>query len=104
MAACEVFPPPSPLACQLIELPEWAVVPAARTYSTSESSVLQLRFFRSIQAERLQRATPRENLIEHGADITIRNNKGQTVVEAAKEKGPLRQEALRKAIEKLKKQ
>lgn len=37
--------------------------------------------------------------IEHGADLTIRNNKGKTVKEAAKEKGPLRQEALRKAIQ-----
>jgi len=37
--------------------------------------------------------------IEHGADLTIRNNKGKTVMEAAKEKGPLRQEALRKAIQ-----
>jgi len=39
--------------------------------------------------------------IEHGADLTIRNNKGETIMEAAKEKGPLREEALRKAIEKL---
>jgi hypothetical protein len=38
-------------------------------------------------------------LIEHGADLTIHNNKGKTVMEAAKEKGPLRQEALRKAIQ-----
>ena len=30
-----------------------------------------LRFFRSLQAERLQRATPRENLIEHGADSRL---------------------------------
>jgi ankyrin repeat protein len=37
--------------------------------------------------------------IEHGADLTIRNNKGKTVMEAAKEKGPLRQEALRNAIQ-----
>jgi hypothetical protein len=37
--------------------------------------------------------------IEHGADLTIRNNKGKTVMDAAKEKGPLRQEALRKAIQ-----
>lgn len=37
--------------------------------------------------------------IEHGADLTIRNNKGETAMEAAKEKGPLRQEALRKAIQ-----
>lgn len=39
--------------------------------------------------------------IEHGADLTIRNNKGETVVEAAGAKGPQRQEALRRAIEKL---
>lgn len=39
--------------------------------------------------------------IEHGADLTIRNNNRETVVEAAKEKGPRRQEALRKAIQKL---
>ena len=39
--------------------------------------------------------------IGHGADLTIRNNKGQTVVEAATGKGPARQEALRKAIQKL---
>jgi len=38
---------------------------------------------------------------EHGADLTIRNNKGQTVVDAAKSKGPQRQEVLRKAIENL---
>ena len=37
--------------------------------------------------------------IEHGADLTIRNNKGKTVTEAAKERGPLRQDALRKAIQ-----
>jgi hypothetical protein len=39
--------------------------------------------------------------IEHGADLTIRNNKGQTVIDAAKAKGPQRQEVLRKAIENL---
>ena len=39
--------------------------------------------------------------IERGADLAIRNNKGQTVLEAAKEKGLQRQEALRKAIQKL---
>jgi ankyrin repeat protein len=39
--------------------------------------------------------------MEHGADLTIRNNKGQTVFEAAKRHGPLREEALRKATEKL---
>jgi ankyrin repeat protein len=38
-------------------------------------------------------------LIEHGADLSILNNKGQTVLEAASIHGPLRQEALRKAIE-----
>lgn len=38
--------------------------------------------------------------IEHGADLTVRNN-GETVMEAAKEKGSQRQEALRKATEKL---
>lgn len=39
--------------------------------------------------------------IEHGADLTIRNNKGKTVMQAAEEEGPARQEALRKAIQKL---
>lgn len=39
--------------------------------------------------------------IEHGADLTIRNNEGRTVMEAAKEKGPVREEALRKAIQNL---
>jgi ankyrin repeat protein len=39
--------------------------------------------------------------IEHGADLTIRNKKGETVMEAAKKQGPARQEALRKAIQKL---
>jgi len=39
--------------------------------------------------------------IKHGADLTIRNNEGETVTEAAERKGPLRQEALRKAIQKL---
>lgn len=38
--------------------------------------------------------------IAHGADLTIRNKKGQTVMEAAKIHGPLREEALRKAIQK----
>ena len=38
--------------------------------------------------------------IEHGADLSIRNNKGEDVVQAAREKGPARQEALRKALEK----
>jgi len=37
--------------------------------------------------------------VEHGADLTIRNNKGKTVMEASKEKGHLRQEALRKATQ-----
>ena len=36
--------------------------------------------------------------IAHGADLTIRNNKGETVMEAAKKKGPAREEALRKAM------
>jgi hypothetical protein len=31
-------------------------------------------------------------LIEHSADLTSRNNKGQTVIDAAKAKGPQRQE------------
>ena len=39
--------------------------------------------------------------IEHGADLTILNNKGETVMDAAKRRGPLRQEALRKAIQEL---
>jgi hypothetical protein len=34
-------------------------------------------------------------IIEHGADQTIRSIKGKTMMETAKEKGPLRQEALR---------
>jgi ankyrin repeat protein len=37
--------------------------------------------------------------IAHGADLSIRDNKGRTVFEAAAEHGPLREEALRKAIE-----
>lgn len=37
--------------------------------------------------------------IEHGADLSIRNKKGETVVQAAQGKGPLRQEALRKAMQ-----
>ena len=36
--------------------------------------------------------------IAHGADLTIRNKNNKTVVEAAEEEGPIRQEALRKAI------
>jgi hypothetical protein len=39
--------------------------------------------------------------IEHGADLTIRNSKNETVMDAAKGKGPLREEALRKAVQKL---
>ncbi|MGO9641818.1 MAG: ankyrin repeat domain-containing protein [Candidatus Acidiferrales bacterium] len=42
-----------------------------------------------------------ELFIAHGADLTIRNKKGETVMEAAEKDGPLRQEALRKAIQKL---
>src|SRR5262245_25204440 len=32
VAACELFPTPSPLACELIELREWAGLPAARQH------------------------------------------------------------------------
>jgi ankyrin repeat protein len=39
--------------------------------------------------------------IEHGADLAIRNNKGQTVVGSAGESGPSREEALRKALQKM---
>jgi len=39
--------------------------------------------------------------IEHGADLRICNNKGETVMEAAKARGPSRQEVLSKAIQKL---
>ncbi|HTC63570.1 MAG TPA: ankyrin repeat domain-containing protein [Candidatus Saccharimonadales bacterium] len=39
--------------------------------------------------------------IAHGADLSIRNKKGESVLEAAKVHGPVRQELLRKAIEKL---
>jgi ankyrin repeat protein len=39
--------------------------------------------------------------IEHGADLSIRNNKGQTIVDSAGEGGPSRQEALRKALQKM---
>jgi ankyrin repeat protein len=42
--------------------------------------------------------------IAHGADLTIRDKKGKTVFQAVKMKGPLRQEALRKAVEQLEKQ
>ena len=41
--------------------------------------------------------------IAHGADLTVRNKKGKSVFQAAKEGGPLRQEALRKAVQELKK-
>jgi ankyrin repeat protein len=37
--------------------------------------------------------------IRYGANLGIRNKMGQTVLEAAKEKGPIREETLRKAIE-----
>jgi len=39
--------------------------------------------------------------IEHGADLSIRNNKGEDVVEAAKERGPARMEALNRALQSL---
>jgi ankyrin repeat protein len=39
--------------------------------------------------------------VEHGADLTIRNNKGETAYEAATVRGPARQEALRVAMENL---
>jgi len=38
--------------------------------------------------------------IQHGADLTIPDNEGRTVFDAAKGKGPLRQEALRIAVQK----
>ena len=38
-------------------------------------------------------------LIKHGADLTIRNKKGETVIQAAESKGPLRQKALRQAVQ-----
>jgi ankyrin repeat protein len=38
--------------------------------------------------------------IQHGADLTIQDNEGRTVFDAAKGKGPLRQEALRIAVQK----
>jgi ankyrin repeat protein len=38
--------------------------------------------------------------IQHGADLTIQDNDGRTVFDAAKGKGPLRQEALRVAVQK----
>lgn len=37
--------------------------------------------------------------MKYGADLGIRNAKGETVAEAAQSKGPLRQEALRKAMQ-----
>jgi ankyrin repeat protein len=40
--------------------------------------------------------------IEHCSDLTIRNNKGETVIAAAKKKGPSRQKTLREAISNLK--
>lgn len=39
--------------------------------------------------------------IGHGAGLTIRNQKGETVIEAAKDHGPDREESLRQAILKL---
>jgi hypothetical protein len=39
--------------------------------------------------------------IELGADLTIRNRKGETVIEAAKDHGPDEEAALGKAILKL---
>lgn len=39
-----------------------------------------------------------ESRFEHGADLRIRNNKCETVIEAADKKGPLFEEALREAI------
>lgn len=39
--------------------------------------------------------------LAYGADLTIRNKKGETVIDATKRKRPVRQEALRVAIEKL---
>lgn len=39
--------------------------------------------------------------LAHGADLNIRNNEGLTVLDAAKDKGPARQEALRKAIQEM---
>jgi ankyrin repeat protein len=41
--------------------------------------------------------------IQQGADLTIRDNDGKSVFEAAKESGPAREEALRKAVQKLSK-
>lgn len=37
--------------------------------------------------------------IKYGADLSIRNKKGQTILEVAQSKGPMRQEALRKALQ-----
>lgn len=38
--------------------------------------------------------------IKHGADLTIRNKKGQTVLEADRENGGIMQQALREGIDK----
>jgi hypothetical protein len=43
-----------------------------------------------------------EDLLKLGADLTIHNNKGETVLEAAKERGPDREKAHHNAIEKSK--
>jgi ankyrin repeat protein len=40
-------------------------------------------------------------LIAHGADLTIRNKRGQTVMEASRMAGSERQEALRRAMQSL---
>jgi ankyrin repeat protein len=40
-------------------------------------------------------------LIELGADLSIRTNKGETVMGTAKQSGPLRLEALRRALDRL---
>ena len=37
--------------------------------------------------------------IAHGADLSIRDNKGESVIEAAEKRGPLRVEALQKAMQ-----
>jgi ankyrin repeat protein len=42
--------------------------------------------------------------LKHGADVSIRSNKGETVAEAAERQGPLRVEALQKAVAELKQQ
>jgi hypothetical protein len=43
----------------------------------------------------------RSLFIEHDADLAIRNQKGEPVIEAAKDHGPDGEKALRKAILKL---